>query len=194
MRSALAFLTCGGLRSTRAYLMRGGYGVVVCCALVLGVMTAQVAAQTKSEARLIIKHELFVYPQRRGYPLAIDATITSPAGIRKAEVFCRPVGARQFTALSMKPRGDNQYRAVVPDWLTAAPGLEYYITATDQLGQTASQGFVGFPLGVRLVSTRQPTREERLKSLQDTLDVIRRSQESQGDSQEYNDPLLNRNR
>jgi hypothetical protein len=180
--------------SRRSVLALLAGGAVVCCAMVLGVMTTQIEAQTQSEARLTIKHESFVYAQRRGYPLAIDATITSPAGISKAEVFCRPAGTRQFTALPMEHRGENQYRAVVPDWLTAGPGLEYYITATDQLGQSTSQGFVGFPLTVRLVSTQQPTKEERLKSLQDTLNLIRRSQQPQGNSQGYSDPLLDRNR
>jgi hypothetical protein len=116
--------------------------------------------------------------QRRGAPLAIEARITSPAGIRKAEVFCRAVGGGDFTALPMAAIEDNHYRAVVPDWMTAGPGLEYYITATDERGQSTSQGFVGFPLVVRLAAGQGPTQEERLKALQETLDIIRKSKET----------------
>jgi hypothetical protein len=76
--------------------------------------------------------------------------------------------------------------------MTAGTALEYYITATDKLGHTASQGFVGFPLVVRLVSAQRPTREERLKALQDTLNLIRKAREAQGDGG-YGDPLLDRN-
>lgn len=175
------------------WVMRG----FVCGVLLLGVVTSALMAQTKSEGRLAIDHKGFSYPQRRSYPLAIDAIITSPAGIRKAEVFCRPAGARQFTALPMVQRGENVYRAVVPDWMTTGAGLEYYITATDQLGGSASHGFVGFPLTVRLTSTQQPTREERLKTLQGTLDIIRKSRESQEGVGEYgniDDPLRDRDR
>jgi hypothetical protein len=175
------------------WVMRG----VVCGVLLLGVVTTTIMAQTKSEGLLAIDHKVFSHPQRRSYPLAIDAMITSPAGIRKAEVFCRPVGARQFTALPMVQRGENVYRAVVPDWMTTGPGLEYYITATDQLGGSTSHGFVGFPLVVRLVSTQRPTQEERLKTLQGTLDIIRKSRESQQGVDEYGnviDPLQNRDR
>jgi hypothetical protein len=125
-------------------------------------------------------------------PLAIEATIASPAGVRKVEVFCRQAGGRDFTALLMEPIGNDVYRAVVPDWMTAGVGVEYYITATDQLGRSASQGFVGFPLAVRFVSGQPPSQEERLKSLDDTLDAIRKSKESQGVGDYSRDPRLER--
>ena len=88
---------------------------------------------------------------------------------------------------------ENHYRAVVPDWMTAAPGLEYYITATDERGQSTSQGFVGFPLAVRLVAGQGPTQAERLKALQETLDVIRKSKEKESTPQQP-DPTTNRYR
>ena len=147
------------------------------CLLVLGLLCPLALAQSQ-EARLVIDHAPFTKVQRRGAPLAIEARITSPAGIRKAEVFCRTIGGGDFTALPMAAMEEHRYRAVVPDWMTAGPGLEYYITATDERGQSASQGFVGFPLAVRLVAGRGPTQENRLKALQETLDVIRKSKET----------------
>lgn len=157
-------------------------GMRVCWLLVLGLMMPQAMAQASSRGRVTIQHQGFEAPQQRGAPLVIDATISSPAGIQKAEVFCRPQGGREFKALPMVSRGEDRYRAVVPDWMTAGEGLEYYITATDRDGRSASQGFVGFPLVVRLVSTRPPTREERLRALEQTLDIIRkrRGQEAPG--------------
>jgi hypothetical protein len=61
--------------------------------------------------------------------------------------------------------------------MTAGAGLEYYITATDEHGQSTSQGFVGFPLVVKLMPGQGPSQEDRLKALQETLDVIRKSKE-----------------
>ena len=72
---------------------------------------------------------------------------------------------------------ESRYVAVVPDWMTAGSGLEYYITATDESGQSTSQGFVGFPLVVKLMPGQGPSQEDRLKALQETLDVIRKSKE-----------------
>jgi hypothetical protein len=149
--------------------------------LVLSLLVAPALAQTKPGAGLTITHTGFKSPQKRGARLAIDATIASPAGVRKAEVFCRPAGGRDFTALPMDLVGNDVYRAVVPDWMTAGAGLEYYITAIDQGGRSASQGFVGFPLLIQLVSGQPLSQEERLRSLDDTLDAIRKSKEAQGD-------------
>jgi hypothetical protein len=150
---------------------------VVGCSLALSLLGALAVAQQPQEARLTIDHAPFTRPQRRGVPLTIEATITSPAGIRKADVFCRAVGGGDFTALPMESVAENRYRTVVPDWMTAGQGIEYYITATDERGQSTSQGFVGFPLVVQLVGGQSPTQEERLKALQETLDVIRKNKE-----------------
>jgi hypothetical protein len=90
----------------------------------------------------------------------------------------------------MESVGNDAYRAVVPDWMTAGAGLEYYITATDQIGRSTSQGFVGFPLLVRLESAAPQSQEERVKSLEDTLDAIRKSKEPQSDYPR--DPRLER--
>lgn len=172
-------------------MQRVGYGVV-CCVVLWGLLVTRSAAQQRPSAQLVIDHQGFVQPQQRGLPLAIEATITSPAGIRKAEVLCRPSGGREFSALPMLPRDDNVYRAVIPDWMTVGEGLEYYITATDQLGRSTSHGFVGFPLRVYLVATGRRTQEERLKALDNTLEIIRKSRETQQNSRGYGyrDPLM----
>ena len=165
---------------------------VTSCLLVLGLLCPMAVAQQQPQAaRLAIDHAPFNTAQRRGAPLVIEARITSPAGIRKAEVFCRAVGGGDFTALPMEAVEEHRYRAVVPDWMTAGPGLEYYITATDERGQSASQGFVGFPLAVRLVVGQGPTQEERLKALQENLDVLRQSKET---TPQTPAPTTNRNR
>jgi hypothetical protein len=151
---------------------------LVCCLLSLGSLYTFVAAQQPQEARLAIDHAPFTKVQRRGTPLIIEATITSPAGIRKAEVFCRVAGGGDFAALPMDAVGNDRYRAMVPDWMTAGKGLEYYITATDERGKSTSQGFVGFPLFVPFSTAQAPTQEERLKALQETLDTIRKSKDA----------------
>ena len=89
-------------------------------------------------------------------------------------------------ALPMAPVEGNLYRAVVPDWLLAGSGLEYYIEVTDGNGQAASHGFRGFPLQVLLVSTRRSSQEERLKALQDALDLIREQNQPANPASRYN--------
>lgn len=146
--------------------------------LALGFSTALAVAQQPHTARLSIDHAPFHKPQRRGAPLIIEATIVAPVGVRNATVFCRVAGGGDFTALPMELVGNNLYRAVVPDWMTAGQGLEYYITATDERGQATSQGFVGFPLAVQFAGTQSTGPEERIKALQETLDSIRKQKET----------------
>ena len=138
------------------------------------------AVQGQQNGALSITHQGFSRPQARGKPLAIEATIAAAAGVRKAQVFCRSAGSGDFMALPMSHVEGERYRAVVPDWLLAGSGLEYYIEVTDGNGQAASQGFRGFPLQVLLVSTRRSSQEERLKALQDALDLIRQQNQPPG--------------
>lgn len=160
--------------------------MVGCAVLVLWYTLA--LAQQAQEGRISIDHAPFSRPHRRGVPLVIDATITTPIGVRKAEVFCRTAGGGDFTAFAMEPLGHDKYRTIVPDWMTAGVGLEYYITATDERGQSTSNGFVGFPLAVRFVAGQAPTPEDRLKALQETLDGLRRSRETEKPSYQLGAP------
>jgi hypothetical protein len=136
-------------------------------------------ARGEQAARPVIDHRVFTHPQARGYALVIEATITAAAGVRKAEVFCRPDGGGDFIPVSMVQHGgEHVYQAIVPDWMTAGSGLSYYITVTDQEGQSTSQGFVGFPLYVEFASAQPPSQEERLKALQGVIDTLRQQRET----------------
>lgn len=158
------------------------------CLVLLGlfVLSLATAAQGQQSDALSIAHRGFSRPQARGKPLAIEATIAAAAGVRKAQVFCRSAGGGDFMALPMAPVEGNLYRAVVPDWLLAGSGLEYYIEVTDGNGQAASHGFRGFPLQVLLVSTRRSSQEERLKALQEALDLIREQNQPANPASRYN--------
>lgn len=157
------------------------------CMALLGflVLLFAMTAQGQQDEALSITHQGFSRPQARGRPLAIEATITAAAGVRKAQVFCRSAGGGDFMALPMSRVEGERYRAVVPDWLLAGSGLEYYIEVTDSNGQAASQGFRGFPLQVLLVSTRRASQEERLKALQEALDLIRQENQPVGPAGRY---------
>jgi hypothetical protein len=159
--------------------------VGVWCGVMVLLLSLAGLAQEKRQALVTIEHAPFTRPQRRGYPLTIEARIVSPAGIRDAKVYFRQPGARDFTALEMHPDGEQTYRAVVPDWGMTGAALEYYITAVDLLGSSASRGFIGFPLTVRLTAERDATRQERLEVLENALESLRRKRETttgQGES------------
>ena len=152
----------------------------------LVVLLTALAAQGQQHNGLSITHHGFSGPQARGRPLAIEAIIDAARGVARAQVFCRAAGGGNFMAVPMARVEGELYRAVVPDWLLAGSGLEYYIEVTDGDGETASQGFRGFPLQVRLVSTRGSSREERLKELEEALDLIREYNRPSSPNDRYN--------
>lgn len=155
-------------------------------ALVALVVLLTTAAQGQQNNGLSITHHGFSGPQARGKPLAIEAMIAAARGVARAQVFCRSAGGGNFMAVPMEQVEGELYRALVPDWLLAGSGLEYYIEVTDSDGETASQGFRGFPLQVRLVSTRGSTREERLKELEEALELIREYNRPSSPNDRYN--------
>ena len=164
--------------------------------VMLTVLNVVGLAQEKRRALVTIEHERFRQPQPRGYPLVIEAVITSPAGVREAKVYYRAPGAADFSMLPMQQQGEHHYRAVVPDWSTTGRFLEYYITAIDLLGSSTSSGFEGFPLGVELTDQTAPTRDERVKALDNALETLRRRREESKPKQpgtyEQQDGLVDR--
>jgi hypothetical protein len=65
-----------------------------------------------------------------GQDLAITATITDDGGVTGATLYYRRSGQSSFTATAMSPSGD-QYTGIVPGAEVVAPGVEYYLSATD---------------------------------------------------------------
>ena len=82
---------------------------------------------------------------RSGDSKAIRATVTDNVGIKSVTLFYRPIGAKNYVRLEMKPvAGSDDYEAVVSD--IESPGIEYYIQATDLAGNTLLNGYEFSPL------------------------------------------------
>ena len=65
-----------------------------------------------------------------GQDLSIAATITDDVGVTGATLHYRRMGQTGFAAAAMQPSG-NQYTGTVPGTEVVAPGVEYYLSATD---------------------------------------------------------------
>lgn len=76
--------------------------------------------------------------QVAGTALTIAATITDAVAplLQSATLFYRTTGATTYIAVAMSHTGNNVYQAVIPAAAVLAPGVDYYITATD--GQATS--------------------------------------------------------
>ena len=73
-----------------------------------------------------------------GTQVIIEAVITDVAEpfVQDAFVFYKTTGKPSYNRITMTRVGNNLYRAIIPGSQVNAPGIDYYITATD--GQVTS--------------------------------------------------------
>ena len=101
----------------------------------------------------IIQHKPFVQSVAAGEPLTIEATIKDNVAVKGAVIFYRFMGTREYFSKSMNSLGDHLYSATIPGQYVQEPGLEYYIEAVDEAGNTRTfRGFDFSPLTINIVS------------------------------------------
>ncbi|NOX42114.1 MAG: hypothetical protein GXP19_00015 [Gammaproteobacteria bacterium] len=77
----------------------------------------------------------------------IHATVTDNVSVKTVSVFYRNVGATEFKRTEMmRELGTDDYSVTLPEIME--PGVEYYIQATDQAGNTILHGHTFSPLTI----------------------------------------------
>ena len=91
--------------------------------------------------------ELINNPQPSNIPLTIGVYVKSQLEITSANVFLRESSLEynQFTSYSMQHVRDSLWEFTVPANLVVAPGIDFYVTATDSLGQTGKSPKITTP-------------------------------------------------
>lgn len=127
-------LLAGGL------LVAGWAGVAGAQELRLGGDEDHIAPQIRHEA------PARAVPGRQ--PLTVDAIVTDNVGVQRVTLYYRPVGSTDYRQIDMVPTAGDRYAGVVDASEVVDPGLEYYIQAADDAGNTALRGFSFSPLMV----------------------------------------------
>lgn len=126
----------------------GGAIRLLCSLLTLVPMHFSVAADEDTQAPQV-QHHLPVDMAEKTGPLAISATVTDSGGVKTVELYYRVKGTETFRVRTMNPVADSAlYTAVVDELELIVPGLEYYIQAVDQAGNTVQHGNPFSPLSV----------------------------------------------
>ena len=80
-----------------------------------------------------------------GERVTVNATVTDNVGVKNVTIFYRDMGETNFKREEMvQSPGTNDYSTTLPEII--APGIEYYIQATDQAGNTLLHGHTFAPL------------------------------------------------
>ena len=66
-----------------------------------------------------------------GLPLSVTATITDNVAVTGATLYFRTTGTSSYTSQAMTKTTGNSYSSVIIGSQVVAPGIEYYLTATD---------------------------------------------------------------
>ena len=105
-----------------------------------------------------IKHTPITTKIPSGEIATIQATVTDNVGVKDVTVFYRDKGHSEFKWTKMvRESGTDEFSTTLPE--VTAPGVEYYIQATDIAGNTILHGHTFSPLNIA-VSSDIPLGEE----------------------------------
>ena len=109
----------------------------------------------------VIQHDPPEIASPAGKLLEILAVVRDDTAVKEVKLFYRTEGSIDYIAINMVPRGDDTFSAAIPKDKVMEPGLEYYIMASDQVGNVAPRGFSSEPLVV-MVTPFIPEAEEEV--------------------------------
>ncbi|PKN57087.1 MAG: hypothetical protein CVU56_12675, partial [Deltaproteobacteria bacterium HGW-Deltaproteobacteria-14] len=79
----------------------------------------------------VVTHIPITDGQPPGAAVTVTATITDATGVAGANLYFRPLGGTSFGAAPMAKITGNTWTALIPAFIVASPGVQYYIEATD---------------------------------------------------------------
>jgi len=108
----------------------------------------------------LIEHQFPMEAAPANTPLPVKAKITDDSGVKRATLFYRRQSDKKdgsYTGIAMQLTEQNLYIGIIPGEAVVEPGLEYYIQATDEAGNTVYQyGPSSLPLTVMVDSKMAP--------------------------------------
>lgn len=87
----------------------------------------------------------------------ISATVVDNVKVAEVLLFYRTIGDKEYSQIEMKPTHEKDvYLAEVPSWKLEKPGIEYFIQAEDNAGNSVLYGFSFSPVAIQ-VSEHAPS-------------------------------------
>ena len=94
------------------------------------------------------------YLEGDGY--RIEATVTDANGLAQVNLMIRSHADQAYQPLPMQPVSGNQYRALIPESQAAQSGMDYYIEARDNEGNTSRSSRPSEPEHLAKVEIKPP--------------------------------------
>lgn len=97
------------------------------------------------------EHEPIKVSPIAGQNLIVSANVVDNIAVSKVTLFYRTIGTEDFSATFMNKSGAISYSVTLSGELVAAPGIEYYIQAEDEAGNTRTFGYQFSPYIVKVI-------------------------------------------
>ena len=109
-----------------------------------------------------IVHTPIAGPRNPGEAIVVEATVTDTSGVAGLILYYQPTGAGGFSSLTMAAAGGDLWTAIIPSSAVVAPGLSYYIRATDaspaaNASNSPAGGLHSFTVNAPVTDTAPPT-------------------------------------
>ena len=109
-----------------------------------------------------IVHTPIAGPRNPAEAIVVEATVTDTSGVAGLTLYYQPTGGVGFSSLTMAAAGGDLWSAIIPSSAVVAPGLSYYIRATDaspaaNASNSPAGGLHSFTVNAPVTDTAPPT-------------------------------------
>jgi hypothetical protein len=97
-----------------------------------------------------ISQEQYINTIKKGADHPITVTVTDNVGVKQVTLYYRTIGTEEYQRKSMDNIANtDDYHAMIKSDQIKAPGVEYYVQAMDNAGNTLLHGYSFSPLSVK---------------------------------------------
>jgi hypothetical protein len=128
--------------------------VVLCHSLVYAPLlrAAQLSLPSGDLIAPEISQDKYIDTVEQGADHQITVTVTDNVGVKLVTLYYRNIGTQEYKRMTMDNIiNTDDYHATITSDQIKAPGVEYYIQAVDNAGNTILHGYSFSPLGVKMI-------------------------------------------
>lgn len=137
-------------------ILRKSLVVLVCQALAYTplVKAGQLSLPSGDLVAPQISQGKYIDTVKKGADHQITVTVTDNVGVEQVTLYYRNIGTEEYKRKSMEIIvNTDDYHTIIKSDQIKAPGVEYYVQAMDNAGNTVLHGYSFSPLSVKTVSS-----------------------------------------
>jgi hypothetical protein len=135
-------------------ILRRSLIILLCQALIYSPLlrAAQLSLPSGDLVAPEISQDKYIDTVEQGVDHQITVTVTDNVGVKLVTLYYRNIGTEEYKRMTMENIANtDDYHATITSDQIKAPGVEYYIQAMDNAGNTLLHGYSFSPLSVKTI-------------------------------------------